>query len=132
MSYSDIYYLESGLNTEADKYERLNDKEKTYMGIWTSDIKETITNAHDINDVDYSYNTEIRTSIKSMLHYSQLINFEYLAYFDYLNNFKNIAAYGTWYAPKINVNNIKDMNIMQVVGSRDPLGSPKDNNWFYK
>jgi len=69
------------------------------------------------------------TSLKTLLHFSQIIKNHRYAKYDY-GHAQNMKIYGTSQPPEYNLSNIKNFPIALMVGTADELATVEDVKWL--
>jgi len=69
------------------------------------------------------------TSLKTLLHFKQLMNTGEFRHFDYGVD-ENIKRYGTPFSPLIPLENIEDFPVAMIAGTEDKLADIDDVRWL--
>ena len=87
------------------------------------------------NDPEALKNYKIRfpsgTSLKCLVHFSQIIELKQFTYFDYGKE-ANMYIYKRVFPPEYEIEKINGMKIMLLVGKEDRLADPEDCEWLYE
>ena len=87
------------------------------------------------NDKEALKNYKIRfpsgTSLKCLVHFSQIIELKQFTYFDYGKE-ANMYIYKRVFPPEYEIEKINGMKIMLLVGKEDRLADPEDCEWLYE